>query len=76
MRSVSSETNGYPAAELKKWAARANTWAGGGDPRDLPHTGEVMRDGPPRDVFVYFISAAKERNPSAAVALARLAGRA
>ncbi|NID16681.1 DUF72 domain-containing protein [Luteibacter yeojuensis] len=74
MRSVSSETNGYPAAELKKWAARAKTWAEGGDPADLPHIGAVQRDGAPKDVFIYFISAAKERNPAAAVALARHAG--
>ncbi|HEY4294760.1 DUF72 domain-containing protein [Luteibacter sp.] len=76
MRSVSSETHGYPAAELKKWAERARTWAEGGDPAELPHTGAVQRDGAPKDVFIYFISAAKERNPAAAVALARHVGNA
>jgi uncharacterized protein YecE (DUF72 family) len=76
MRSVSSETNGYPTAELKKWAARAKSWAEGHDPADLPHTGAVQRDGAAKDVFIYFISAAKERNPAAAVALAKLAGNA
>lgn len=76
MRSVSSETHGYPAAELKKWAARARAWAEGGDPADLPHTGTVQAGGAPKDVFVYFISAAKERNPAAAVALAKHVGNA
>lgn len=74
MRSESTEANGYPAARLKKWAARADTWASGGDPADLPHTGAVSKDGGARDVFIYFISAAKERNPAAAVALAKLVG--
>jgi len=74
MRSESAQANGYPAAQLKKWAARAATWAKGGDPADLPHTGALSRKGGAKDVFIYFISAAKERNPAAAVALAKLVG--
>jgi len=74
MRSESDQTTGYPAPQLKKWAARARAWAEGGDPADLPHTGAVSRNGEAKDVFIYFISAAKERNPSAAVALAKLVG--
>ena len=73
MRSRATEKNGYPAKELKTWAKHAATWAAGGDPLDLPHVGDALAKGPPRDVFVYFISAAKERNPSAAVALGKLA---
>jgi uncharacterized protein YecE (DUF72 family) len=73
MRSRASEKNGYPAKELKAWAAHAATWAAGGDPLDLPHVADALAKGPPRDVFVYFISAAKERNPAAAVALGKLA---
>ncbi|MGE7137807.1 DUF72 domain-containing protein [Luteibacter sp. NPDC031894] len=76
MRSVSDEANGYPTAALKKWAVRAKTWADGGDPAELPHVGAPSPDGAPKDVFVYFISAAKERNPAAAVALAKFAGNA
>jgi len=34
----------------------------------------VSKAGDARDVFIYFISAAKERNPAAAVALAKLVG--
>jgi uncharacterized protein YecE (DUF72 family) len=72
MRSRAAEKNGYPAKELKAWAAHAATWAAGGDPLDLPHVGDALTRGAPREVFVYFISAAKERNPSAAVALGKL----
>lgn len=72
MRSRAKEKNGYPAKELKAWAAHAAAWAAGGDPVDLPHVGNALPAGPGRDVFVYFISAAKERNPAAAVALHKL----
>lgn len=77
MRARAPVPTGYPAAELDAWAARARAWAGGGEPDDLPKI--VAEPAPPaarRDVFVYFISAAKERNPAAAMALmARLGGR-
>jgi len=72
MRSVSGETNGYRAKDLATWAGRATTWAAGGDPPDLPHVGPAASKAAARDVFVYFISAAKERNPAAAVALDKL----
>lgn len=73
MRSRAKEKNGYPAKELKVWAAHADTWTTGGDPVDLPHVAELLAPGPGRDAFVFFISAAKERNPAAAVALGKLA---
>lgn len=70
MRARPEITTGYPADELAQWAARARVWAHGGEPDDLPR---VSKQAPParehRDVFVYFISAAKERNPAAAMAL-------
>jgi uncharacterized protein YecE (DUF72 family) len=72
MRSRAKEKNGYPAKELKHWAGQTATWAAGGDPLDLPHVGDALGKSTPRDVFVYFISAAKERNPAAAVALGKL----
>lgn len=71
MRSRVKEKNGYPARELKTWAGHASAWQAGGDPTALPHVGDVLAQGPSRDVFVYFISAAKERNPGAAVALGK-----
>lgn len=70
MRSEASIDSGYPAAALAAWARRLRTWQAGGEPDDLPRIAppkKVARK--PRDVFVYFISAAKERNPAAALAL-------
>ncbi|HEY0662799.1 MAG TPA: DUF72 domain-containing protein [Lysobacter sp.] len=76
MRSRGDVPTGYPEAELRQWAERARQWAAGGEPDDLPRI-EAAKDatGTRRDVFLYFISAAKERNPAAAMALiARLSG--
>ncbi len=70
MRSRADETTGYASDELDAWAQRARAWAGGGEPDDLPKFDATPA--PPaqrRDVFVFFISAAKERNPAAAMAL-------
>lgn len=69
MRSRATEQSGYPAEELASWAKHATTWAAGSDPHTLPHVSDPLSTQAPRDVFVYFISAAKERNPSAAIAL-------
>lgn len=71
MRSRTEVPTGYPPAALAAWAKRARTWAGGGEPEDLPRIGAAAPAGPARDVFVFFISAAKERNPAAAMALIR-----
>jgi uncharacterized protein YecE (DUF72 family) len=70
MRARATVPTGYPGGELDVWARRAHAWAGGGEPDDLPKL--VAAPAPAakrRDVFVYFISAAKERNPAAAMAL-------
>ena len=69
MRSRSSIANGYPADELDDWARRARQWARGGEPADLPKIAADAVASAPREVFLYFISAAKERNPAAAMAL-------
>jgi len=75
MRSRGDIPSGYPDAELEQWAARARQWAAGGEPDDLPRIEAVKSEEMRRDVFIYFISAAKERNPAAAMALiARLQG--
>ena len=73
MRSRAELASGYPRAELVRWAARAREWAAGDEPDDLPRIAPVMatRAGP-REVFVFFIAAAKERNPAAAMALHEL----
>lgn len=60
---------GYPEAELDAWARRAGEWAAGGDPAELPHVEPPRPAQAPREVFVFFIASAKERNPAAARAL-------
>lgn len=76
MRARSDVASGYPAAELQAWADRARTWARGDTPADLPTVAgaEAGTRARHREVFIFFISAAKERNPAAAVALLRLLG--
>jgi uncharacterized protein YecE (DUF72 family) len=69
MRSAADIPTGYAPAELNAWATRARQWAEGGTPEDLPHVQKTAAAKKPRDVFIYFISAAKERNPAAAMAL-------
>ncbi len=59
---------GYPAAALDAWIARARAWATGAIPTDLDLVAPAP-DAAERDVFLYVISGAKERNPHAAVAL-------
>ncbi|MGV8959533.1 MAG: DUF72 domain-containing protein [Stenotrophomonas sp.] len=72
MRSRAPEPCGYPEAELAQWAQRIRQWREGEDLAALPHVGAPVAAGTPREVFVYFISAAKERNPAAAMALLRV----
>ncbi|HEX2082546.1 MAG TPA: DUF72 domain-containing protein [Xanthomonadaceae bacterium] len=72
MRARATVPTGYPGGELDAWARRAQAWAGGGEPDDLPKLVAGPAPKPTakrRDVFIYFISAAKERNPAAAMAL-------
>ena len=67
MRTVSSQATGYSKSALKTWAQRARTWAQGGEPKGLPRiqAGKAAVS-VPRDVFLFFISGAKERAPVAA----------
>ncbi|WP_334177711.1 DUF72 domain-containing protein [Pseudoxanthomonas sp.] len=73
MRSQPIES-GYPPNELDLWARRAEAWSRGEDIAGLPHVGDAAPALPRRDVFVYFISSAKERNPAAAMELIRRLG--
>ena len=59
---------GYPPKALDAWAARAKTWAQGGEPKDLPRIDKTSAKKEPRDVFLYFIHEAKIRAPAAAMA--------
>lgn len=65
----------YPPAELEGWARRAEQWAEGGQPDDLPIVDpDVTPQMKPRDVFVYFIHEGKIRAPHAAKAFMGLVG--
>ena len=75
MRSRSDIVTGYPINELESWAGRARQWARGAAPDDLPCIDDTPVAKAKRDVFVYFISAAKERNPAAAMALIKALSR-
>jgi uncharacterized protein YecE (DUF72 family) len=61
--------SGYPPKALDAWAKRAETWAKGGEPSDLPRVDKKKASKSPRDVFVYVIHEAKLRAPAAAMAL-------
>jgi len=74
MRSRDDCDAGYPPRELAYWAQRIGDWRHGRDPHELPHASPVAAAPAPREVFVYFISAAKHRNPAAARELLRLLG--
>lgn len=67
-RSEASVETGYGDAELDRWAGAARAWAAGRTPEGLPLLTPAAAE-QPRDVFVFFISGAKERNPAAAEAL-------
>ena len=60
---------GYPPKALDAWAKRAQTWAKGSAPADLPRVDKKAAPKQPRDVFIYFIHEAKLRAPAAAMAL-------
>jgi uncharacterized protein YecE (DUF72 family) len=60
---------GYPAKEIAAWAKRAELWANGKEPSDLPRVEKQKAKAAPRDVFLYFIHEGKIRAPSAAMEL-------
>jgi uncharacterized protein YecE (DUF72 family) len=70
MRTRSELVTGVTDEELDGLAASASRWESGGQPDRLPLV-EADRAPPKRarDVFVFFISGAKERAPAAAMAL-------
>ncbi len=68
MGTKAKEKLGYPKTELAKWAERAKDWEKGASPKA---TLLVAAPAPKkkRDVFLFVISGAKERNPAAAQAI-------
>jgi len=75
MRSRSDVATGYAGDELDDWTKHAHAWADGAQPAELPYLDKERAPQRKRDVFVFFISAAKERNPAAAMALIERLGR-
>ena len=68
MGTTAKEKLGYPAATLKTWAERAKDWEKG----ESPKASLLVAPAPPkqkRDVFLFVISGAKQRNPAAAQAI-------
>jgi uncharacterized protein YecE (DUF72 family) len=66
---------GYPSKALDAWAKRAQIWASGGEPKDLPRVDNKSAAKKPRDTFIYFIHEAKLRAPAAAMALIERLGK-
>ncbi|HEX9170543.1 MAG TPA: DUF72 domain-containing protein [Roseiarcus sp.] len=74
MGTAEDEPAGYSSPALDLWAKRAKTWAAGGSPPDLKMAASPPTDMGGREVFLYVISGAKERNPAAAMALIERVG--
>ena len=72
MRSRDEQHTGYPPGELRQWAERVHGWRAGKDIPELPHLLPATAPTEPREVYLYFISAAKHRNPAAARELQNL----
>lgn len=60
---------GYPPKDIKAWAKRAELWASGKEPSDLPRVEKTKAKEAKRDVFLYFIHEGKIRAPAAAMEL-------
>jgi len=69
MRTDASLPLGCTRAALAQVAACAKVWRDGGEPEALPRVEPPSRASKARDVFLFFISGAKEKAPAAAMAL-------
>jgi len=70
MGTVETQPEGYTAAALTRWAQRTRALAAGDLPKGLTAVPDMVAAEPrARDVFLYVISGAKQRNPAAARAL-------
>jgi uncharacterized protein YecE (DUF72 family) len=68
-RSSADVVTGYAAGALDAIADCARLWASGSEPLVAPRVEPAQPAGAARDVFLFFISGAKERAPAAARAL-------
>jgi len=71
MRAAADQPEGLPAQTLAQLAACARVWRDGGEPSALPRVEPPRPGAAARDVFILFISGAKEKAPAAAMALQR-----
>ena len=69
MRSRVETHDGYAADELDAWLDRAKLWSEGGEPDDVPRITAPAAPLGQREVYVYFIGGAKQRNPAAAMGM-------
>ena len=69
MRSRVDVQDGYGAEDLDTWLERATRWAAGDDPAEIPRLLEPAAPLGQREVYVYFIGGAKQRNPAAAMGM-------
>ncbi len=63
------EKLGYSDAALDTWQRRAEHFAAGGVPEDLPRLADPAGKASARDVFIYMINGFKPKAPAAAMAL-------
>lgn len=66
MGTAATQKSGYSPAALTRWAQRARALAEGKRPVGLDCICRTAAKSRPRDVFLYVISGAKQRNPAAA----------
>jgi len=71
MRTDATLPEGCTPQALAQMAACAKVWRDGQEPANLPRIEAALPPTPVRDVFVLFISGAKEKAPAAAMALLR-----
>ncbi len=71
MRTRSDLAEGCEPQVLAQLAACGKAWADGAEPEGLPRIESAQASGSPRDVFMFFISGAKEKAPAAAIGLIR-----
>jgi uncharacterized protein YecE (DUF72 family) len=71
MRAEADQPEGCAPATLDALASCAEQWRQGAEPAGLPRLEAPLPQQAPRDVFIYFISGAKEKAPAAAMALRR-----
>lgn len=69
MRTQATLKAGYAPKALDAWAEAARCWQEGGEPAHLPRVESPGPSGAPHEVFMLFISGAKEKAPLAAKAL-------